>query len=167
MAHIERWYQCPVCDRWHDTPREAQLCRNNHPVREARWAVGTEKSVRISERAAPNSLYGEQWALREADLSDFIEVRKQQLECEERKKMADIVIRMLENVRPDLIFLAKPGTILRAGKEYEATSNKNGAISGRAENGEMLGVRPGEFEFVRAPQWLLDIHEERKTNGTL
>lgn len=66
-------------------------------------------------------------------------------------------IKMLCNVRPDLIFLAKPGTILRAGMEYEAASNKNGAISGICENGETLGVKPGEFEFVEAPQWVLNI----------
>lgn len=66
-------------------------------------------------------------------------------------------IKMLCNVRPDLIFLAKPGTILRAGMQYEAVSNKNGAISGICENGEALGVKPGEFEFVEAPQWVLNI----------
>ena len=59
-------------------------------------------------------------------------------------------IRMLKNVRPDLP-LAKPGTILRAGEEYEAKSNKNGAISGLCANGEYLGVRPGEFVFTEAP----------------
>lgn len=57
-------------------------------------------------------------------------------------------IRMLENVRPDLVFLAKPGTILRCGKVYEATENKYGAVSGICENGEVLGVKPDEFELV-------------------
>ena len=66
-------------------------------------------------------------------------------------------IRMLETVRPDLPFLAKPGTILTAGEEYEATSNRNGAISGLCENGEYIGVRPGEFVFLDAPDWVRDI----------
>lgn len=62
-------------------------------------------------------------------------------------------IRMLETVRPDLP-LAKPGTILRAEEEYEAESNRNGAISGLCANGEYLGVRPGEFVFTEAPDWV-------------
>lgn len=68
-----------------------------------------------------------------------------------------IKIKMLRNVRPDLPFIAKPGTILRIGKEYEGITNKNGAICGICDNGEPLGVRPGEFEFIDAPQWVLDI----------
>lgn len=65
-------------------------------------------------------------------------------------------IKMLVNVRPDLLFLAKPGTILRAGEEYEATANPRAAISGICGNGEVLGVKPGEFVFVEAPAWVLD-----------
>lgn len=56
--------------------------------------------------------------------------------------MDSIRIRMLINVRPDfpmgLVAGAKSGTILRAGKEYDAVSNRNGAISGVCENGETL-----------------------------
>lgn len=62
-------------------------------------------------------------------------------------------ILMLENVRPDFLFLAKPGTILRAGKTYEATVNKNGAVTAICENGETLGVKPGEFETVQETFW--------------
>lgn len=69
-------------------------------------------------------------------------------------------IRILETVRPDILFIAKPGTILRCGEEYEATSNKNGAICGVCENGEKLGVRPNEFEFVELPQWVYDIWQK-------
>lgn len=58
-------------------------------------------------------------------------------------------IRMLCTVRADLFFLAKPGTILISGKVYEAVSNRYGAISGICENGELLGVKPGEFEIVK------------------
>ena len=59
-----------------------------------------------------------------------------------------IRIRMLTDVVPDLFFLATPGTLLRVGSEYEATANVHGAVS---------GVRPGEFEFVEAPDWLRHI----------
>ena len=69
----------------------------------------------------------------------------------------DIRIRMLKTVRPDFLFMAKPGTILRADEECNAVSNQYGAISGISENGERLGVKPGEFEFVEAPDWVLDI----------
>ena len=67
---------------------------------------------------------------------------------------------MLKNVRPDLIFLAKPGTILCQDLEYDAIANQNGAISGLCDNGEYLGVKPGEFEFISAPDWVLDIHRK-------
>lgn len=69
-------------------------------------------------------------------------------------------IRMLMTVRPDFplnIVAGAPGTILRVGEVYEATSNKNGAICGVCENGEHLGVKPREFEFVSLPQWVYDI----------
>lgn len=58
-------------------------------------------------------------------------------------------ILMLENVSPDFLFLARPGTILLAGKTYEAAVNKNGAVMAIFENGETLGVKPGEFEIVQ------------------
>ena len=67
-------------------------------------------------------------------------------------------IKMLETVRPALCFMAKPGTILREGEEYEAKSNKYGAISGFCLNGEYLGVRPGEFIFIKdVPEQIRDI----------
>ena len=58
-------------------------------------------------------------------------------------------IKMLETVRPDLIFLAKSGTILRKDMIYEAKQNKYGAVLGLCENGEYLGVKPGEFEVIK------------------
>lgn len=68
-------------------------------------------------------------------------------------------IRMLENVMADLLFVAKPETLLCAGGEYEAKANRNGAISALCDNGEWLGVKPGEFEFVEAPEWVMKIWE--------
>ena len=41
---------------------------------------------------------------------------------------------------------------------YDATANKNGAVSGITEEGIAIGVKPGEFEFVEAPEWLKKIH---------
>lgn len=81
--------------------------------------------------------------------------------------MDTIKIRMKKTVRPDFplgiigLLGEKPGTILRAGMEYQAMTNKNSAISGLCDNGEYLGVKPGEFEFVEAPEWVLKIHEAR------
>lgn len=66
-----------------------------------------------------------------------------------------IQIRMLITVHPELLFLAKPGTVLREGEVYEAKANVHGAVSGLCANGEYLGVRPGEFVFVQAPDWLI------------
>lgn len=74
MAHIEIWYRCPLCKRPYYTEREAGICRNKHPVIAERRAVGKGgKAVRIDRPGE------EEWALREADLSDFIEERKRQL----------------------------------------------------------------------------------------
>jgi len=72
--------------------------------------------------------------------------------------MADIRIRMIKNVMP-LPLLIKAGTVLKAGEEYDAVSNKYGAISGICSNGELLGVKPDEFEFIFAPDWVLDLHQ--------
>lgn len=69
-------------------------------------------------------------------------------------------IKMLESVIPELPFLAKSDMFLFAGNEYEAKANKNGAISALCESGEYIGVKPGEFEFVEAPEWILRIWEE-------
>lgn len=54
--------------------------------------------------------------------------------------------------------IAPPGTILREGEEYEAKAGSAGAVSGKCSNGEWLGIKPGEFEFLSAPRWLLKIH---------
>lgn len=72
-----------------------------------------------------------------------------------------IVIRMIKTARPDLsmFFKIDPATVAEAGKEYPATSNQYGAICAICANGIGLGVRPGEFEFVEAPEWLLKIHK--------
>ena len=68
-----------------------------------------------------------------------------------------IRIRMKTDVLPDILYLAKPGTILRVGREYEAEANRNGAVIALCDNGEKMGVKPGEFEFLEAPKWLQNI----------
>lgn len=67
-------------------------------------------------------------------------------------------IKMLMTVRPDFPFhiISPPGTILRVNEVYNATANKNGAITAICANGEQLGVKPCEFEFVSLPQWVYD-----------
>ncbi|MBA1335875.1 MAG: hypothetical protein HPY66_1693 [Firmicutes bacterium] len=69
---------------------------------------------------------------------------------------------MTKTVRPEFLFLAKPGTAANAGRVYDATTNGNGAISVVSNNGELLGVKPDEFEFVECPDWLLFIHKKRR-----
>ena len=70
-------------------------------------------------------------------------------------------IKMLKTVKPDLAFLAKPGSILWKDGEYEATANKNGAVCGICENGEKIGVRPGEFQFIQVPMSVASIWETK------
>ncbi len=79
MAIVRTYYTCPTCQRMHETVKEATICRNRHPIRGQNWAVGKYKMVRISERCHPDGMYGLNWALREADLSDNIEERRKQL----------------------------------------------------------------------------------------
>lgn len=59
-------------------------------------------------------------------------------------------IRMKKTVIPDwpLNYLMPPGTVLLDGQIYSATQNRCGAVSGICENGELLGVKPEEFEIV-------------------
>lgn len=68
-------------------------------------------------------------------------------------------IKMLKTVCPDGPF-AKKGQVAINAQEYPAVSNDYGAICAITENGEKLGVRPGEFKFIEAPEWVLKIHGE-------
>ena len=77
MARIEIWYKCP-CGVWYTTQKEAIKCAVSHVV-SGKFAVGSHKSVRVYDNHAANSLHGMIGALREADLSDIIDVRKKQL----------------------------------------------------------------------------------------
>lgn len=78
MAHIETWWRCR-CGARYGTQKEAISCAISH-VRSEQWAVGKGgKAVRIFENHAPDSQHGINGALREADLSDFVEERRRQL----------------------------------------------------------------------------------------
>lgn len=74
MAHIETWWRCPGCYRCWDTQREAAKCAASH-VRAERWAV----SDRLPGKAVACNYRGDAFALREADLSDFIDERQREL----------------------------------------------------------------------------------------
>lgn len=52
-------------------------------------------------------------------------------------------------------------TFLLEGHEYDATANNNAAIAAVCNNGQILGVKPGEFEFVKAPEWVLRVWREQ------
>lgn len=74
-----------------------------------------------------------------------------------------IVIKMLKSVRPDMFFNPIDATTQAVyGHTYNATAGKLGAVCAICDNGKLLGVKPGEFEFVEAPEWLLKIHSEIK-----
>lgn len=60
-------------------------------------------------------------------------------------------IRMTQTVRPDFAFILPPekrGMVLHADEVYEATTNSHGAVCGVCECGNLLGVKPDEFEVV-------------------
>lgn len=44
--------------------------------------------------------------------------------------------------------------------EYPAGCNKKGAVYVQLPESKTLGVKPGEFEFIKAPAWLLEIWKE-------
>ncbi len=43
---------------------------------------------------------------------------------------------------------AKPGTVARRDGEYDAWTNKHGAVCAVCDNGEHLGVKPDEFDVI-------------------
>lgn len=67
-------------------------------------------------------------------------------------------VRMNTVVEPDMpgIFPYKEGTFCLYGHEYYVWVNSYGAVSAILENGEQLGLKPGEFEVI---EW----HEDYTT----
>ena len=81
MAHIETWWDCGHGHR-HDTRKEAERCalRRISPVD---WAVSDKypgKAVMVTRQMPP------QKAIIEADMSDNITERKQQIEQMQRRE---------------------------------------------------------------------------------
>ena len=70
-------------------------------------------------------------------------------------------IKMAKTLYPDEvcgISLGKPGTMLEINMVYDCWVNSNGAVAGYCDNGEKLGVKPGEFDVV---EW----HETKTQNA--
>jgi hypothetical protein len=60
-------------------------------------------------------------------------------------------IKMAKTLYPDEvcgISLAKPGTMLELNQVYDCWVNSHGAVAGYCDNGEKLGVKPGECDVV-------------------
>ena len=80
MAVVRKRYKCPVCQSSYGTYKDAVVCRNTHSIIEELWAVSKSgKGTRIYDNRAPGSVGSMEWALREAELSDYPEERKRQL----------------------------------------------------------------------------------------
>jgi|GEM_PF-2031932 len=77
------------------------------------------------------------------------------------KSAEPIRVRITKTVRPDLPDVFADKHVANPGEEYEAESNRNGAVSIIFPDGSRLGVKPGEFEFIEAPDWLRKLHSAR------
>jgi hypothetical protein len=73
MAKIVEDFICPSCNQRWQTYAEALKCRNSHPPIKQAWAEG------IGGKRCLVSYFGEEKALFEADLPDYIEKRKKRL----------------------------------------------------------------------------------------
>lgn len=83
MAVLMTLFRCPTCKTLHKSQKDALACKNRHLIIREQWAVGRDgKAVRVMPGVHPDGLYGLKWALREADLSDFVDTRRKQLEKE-------------------------------------------------------------------------------------
>lgn len=72
-----------------------------------------------------------------------------------------IRVRITKTVRPDLPEIFADKHMANPGEEYQAESNRNGAVSIIFPDGSRVGVKPGEFEFIEAPEWLRKLHAAR------
>jgi hypothetical protein len=60
-------------------------------------------------------------------------------------------IKMAKTLYPDEVYginLGKPGTMLELDQVYACWVSIHGAVAGWCDNGERLGVKPGEFDVV-------------------
>jgi protein gp37 len=63
-------------------------------------------------------------------------------------------VRLARQVRPDFPSLPGSGGPAPAGL-YRAHSNPHGALSVRRGDGSLLGIKPGEFEFLPQVDWVI------------
>lgn len=83
MAQLREYWRCPVCQILWETQKEANMCKNSHSVTSEIWAESESgKAVKVNPYSAPGSMGSSAWALREAELSDYTDKRKAQLEYE-------------------------------------------------------------------------------------
>jgi hypothetical protein len=76
LAKLQEYFRCPVCEQRYTIFANAMKCRNQHLPRRELWVIGKDgKGVKVNEHSAPNSLGSAEWALEEADKSDFINQR--------------------------------------------------------------------------------------------
>lgn len=81
--------------------------------------------------------------------------------------MDEFEILMRDTVRTEIALFAQSGTVLWFDYTYKAKANRNGAVSGQCENGEWLGVKPGEFVFVgEVPAWLFELWHDKYPEST-
>lgn len=73
--------------------------------------------------------------------------------CGRPLRAEEIIIKTNRVLRGLLLPPLPPG-------EYPAGCNKNGAVHVKLPEDKTLGVKPGEFEFIKAPAWLLELWKE-------
>lgn len=77
-------------------------------------------------------------------------------------------IKMAKTLYPDEvcgISLGKPGTMLELDQVYDCWVNSHGAVSGYCDNGEKLGVKPGEFDVVEWHETKTQNDKDQATRG--
>lgn len=67
--------------------------------------------------------------------------------------MSEVIIKTTKQITGLFGITLAPGV-------YQAGYNKNGAVFVKLPYGETLGVKPGEFEFIKAPDHLLERWKE-------
>lgn len=129
---------------WHDLPdRAAAAVAAIADERSRRFCIAGEKHALLVEN---HRLKAELSALREqyAEAVRALDYYRAAFR-RERPAYVPATIRLLHDVRGDATIGHR--SVARAG-EHECECNQFGAVSVRAEDGHMLGIKPAEFEPV-------------------